>query len=56
MLWIEFATLAVIVTVLAALLIHTGFHIDADQLRLKGLHFGATGSGAGAGYLHLRRI
>jgi amino acid transporter len=43
MLWIEFATLAVIVTVLAALLIHTGFHIDADQLRLKGLHVGALG-------------
>ncbi|UWZ85056.1 APC family permease [Occallatibacter riparius] len=43
MLWIEFVTLAVILTVLAALLIHTGFHIDADQVRLKGLHFGAMG-------------
>jgi amino acid transporter len=43
MLWIEFATLAVILTVLAALLIHSGFHLDADQVRLKGLHFGAVG-------------
>jgi amino acid transporter len=43
MLWTEFVTLAVIVTVLAALLIHTGFHLDADQVRLKGLHFDAVG-------------
>jgi amino acid transporter len=43
MLWIEFVTLAIIVTVLAALMIHNGFHVDADQLRLKGLHFGAMG-------------
>jgi amino acid transporter len=43
MLWTEFVTLAVIVTVLAALLIHTGFHVDADQVRLKGLHFGSVG-------------
>lgn len=43
MLWTEFVTLVVIVTVLAAILIHTGFHIDADQLRLKGLHFGSLG-------------
>ncbi|HEY2859334.1 MAG TPA: APC family permease [Terracidiphilus sp.] len=43
MLWIEFVTLMVIVTVLAALMIHKGFHIDADQLSLKGLHFGSVG-------------
>jgi amino acid transporter len=43
MLWVEFVTLAVIVTVLTALMIRNGFHVDADQLRLKGLHFGAMG-------------
>jgi amino acid transporter len=43
MLWIEFVTLMVIVTVLAALMIHTGFHIDTNQLRLKGFQFGSLG-------------
>ena len=43
MLWIECATLLVIFAVLAALMIHIGFHIDADQLRLKDMQFGSLG-------------
>ncbi len=41
MLWIEVTSLLMIVVVVALVLAHQGFHIDADQLHLRGM----TGSG-----------
>jgi len=43
MLWIELASLALIVTVLALVILRGGFQVDADQLRLKGMQFGSVG-------------
>ena len=41
MLWIEVTSLLMIVVVVALVLAHQGFHIDSDQLHLRGM----TGSG-----------
>jgi amino acid transporter len=43
MLWIEVASVSLIVLVLAILPIHFGLHIDPDQLHLKGMSFFALG-------------
>jgi amino acid transporter len=37
MLWIEVVSVGLIATVLALLLIHHGFHLDMDQMKLKGV-------------------
>jgi amino acid transporter len=43
MLWIEIASVSLIVVVLAVLPFHFGLHLDMDQFRLKGVTFSALG-------------
>ena len=43
MLWIEVASVGLIVVVLAVMLVHYGIHLDVDQFRLKGVSFSALG-------------
>jgi len=43
MLWIEVASVVMVVTVLVALMVKVGIHVDMDQLSLKGVHFSALG-------------
>lgn len=43
MLWIEVCSLSLIFIVLAVLLVRTGFHLDMEQFRLRGVSFSALG-------------
>ncbi|KAA6463016.1 APC family permease [Acidobacteria bacterium AB60] len=43
MLWIEVASLAMVIIVFAVLLFRVGIHADLDQLKLRGVHFGSLG-------------
>ena len=43
MLWIEVASVGLIVVVLAVMLVHYGIHLDVDQFRFKGVSFSALG-------------
>ena len=43
MLWIEVASVAMVVMVLAVLLFKVGFHVDRDQLSLTGVRFSSLG-------------
>ena len=44
MLWIEVASVAMVVMVLAALMFKVGIHVDRGQLHLKGVRFSSLGS------------
>jgi amino acid transporter len=43
MLWIEIASVSLIMILLAIMVVHYGFQIDLDQFRLKGVSFSALG-------------
>ncbi len=43
MLWIEIASVSLIMSLLAVMIFHYGFQIDLDQFRLKGVSFSALG-------------
>lgn len=43
MLWVEFVSLALVLAILAAILIHRGIHIDRAQFELRGTHVSAIG-------------
>ena len=43
MLWIEIASIGLVLIVLGLLLVHFGLHFDLDQFRLKGVSFTALG-------------
>lgn len=43
MLWIEFASIGLVIIVLGFLVAKMGIRIDTDQLRLKGVHFSSLG-------------
>lgn len=43
MLWIEIASVALVMAVLAMLMLKVGFRLDMDQVRLRGVHFSSLG-------------
>jgi amino acid transporter len=43
MLWIEVASLSLVTVVLAILMYKVGLHVDADQLKIKGVRFSSLG-------------
>ncbi len=43
MLWIEVCSISLIALVLAVMLVHSGWHLDIDQFRLKGISLSALG-------------